>query len=148
MRKAFLVLLLAAPIFAYADTDYRDLLMKAMYAKDGKASAELSGKVAEMIRAQINRPNAKVVADVTTIAELKQEGCKRFQVRFTTPGTLLPMTDGQSRMLDMNMKLNMCQNGFPPGVESEQELVEKAITADQKGAFEPEKPATQKKKGR
>ena len=85
MRKAILVLLLAVPVFAYADTDYRDLLMKAMYAKDGKASVELTGKVAEMIRAQINRPNAKVVADVTTIAELKQEIAKLRQPEFTLP---------------------------------------------------------------
>ena len=106
-------LLGVAPLAAFADTDYRDLMLRAMNAKDGAVSVELTGRVAEMIRAQINRPNAKVIADVTTVAELKQEGCKRFQFRFTTPGTLLPMTDGQNRMLDMNFKLNMCRKGSP-----------------------------------
>lgn len=148
MKKVLFALLLAAPLIATADTDYRDLLMTAMHAKDGKTSVELTGRVAEMIRAQINRPNAKVIADVTTIAELKQEGCKRFNIRFTTPGTLLPMTDGQSRMLDMSMKLNMCQNGFPPGIENEQELVEQALKSEQKGAFTPDQPVSQKKKKR
>lgn len=122
--------LLAAPIAAFAvtnGTDYRDLLMKAMNAKDGKVTVDVTGKTAEVIRQQINRPNARVVAEVTTVGKLKQEGCKRFNIRYTTPGTLLPMTDGSSRMLDMSVKLNMCQNGLPPGVDSEYELEERMV---------------------
>ncbi|WP_126448101.1 hypothetical protein [Sulfuricystis multivorans] len=123
-----LLALLPAMTFAAGDgTDYRDLLMKAMNAKDGKASVEVTGRTAEMIRQQINRPNARVVAEVTTVANLKQEGCKRFNIRYYTPGTLLPMTDGSTRMLDMSVKLNMCQNGLPPGVDSEYELEERMV---------------------
>ena len=128
--KLLASMVLSAPIMAFAvtdGTDYRDLLMKAMNSKDGKVTVEVSGKTAEVIRQQINRPNARVVAEVTTVAKLKQEGCKRFNIRYTTPGTLLPMTDGSTRMLDMSVKLNMCQNGLPPGVDSEYELEERMV---------------------
>ena len=91
------------PITSNTGTDYRDLLLKAIDTKDGKVTVDVSGRTAEMIRQQINRPNARVVAEVTTIERLPQEGCKRFNIRFTTPGTLLPMTDGSSQMLDMSM---------------------------------------------
>lgn len=118
------------PISARTGTDYRDLLLKAMDAKDGRVVVDVTGKTAEMIRQQINRPNARVVAEVSTIEQLKQEGCKRFNIRFTTPGTLLPMSDGSTQMLDMSMKLNMCRNGFPPGTENEMELNELMLKAN------------------
>ena len=95
-------------------TDFRALLLEAMDAKDGKASADISGPVADKIRGTINRPNARIHADIITVQQLRQEGCKRFEIRFTTPGTLLPTTDGKSRMLDMSMQMNMCRNGMPP----------------------------------
>lgn len=126
----YALLVLSSPVMAVTvgdGTDYRDLLMKAMNAKDGKVVVDVTGKTAEVIRQQINRPSARVVAEVTTVARLKQEGCKRFNIRFTTPGTLLPMTDGSSRMLDVSVKLNMCQNGLPPGVDSEYELEERMV---------------------
>ena len=118
------------PIAARIGTDYRDLLLKAMDAKEGRVVVDVTGKTAEMIRQQINRPNARVVAEVSTIEQLKQEGCKRFNIRFTTPGTLLPMSDGSTQMLDMSMKLNMCRNGFPPGTENEMELNEMMMKAN------------------
>ena len=86
---------------------------------------EISGPMADMIRGQINRPDAKIIADVITVGDLPQAGCKRLAIRFTTPGTLLPMKDGQARMLDVALKLNMCENGMPPGVEDEKELQQK-----------------------
>ena len=70
------------------------------------------------------------ISTYTLILVQPQEGCKRFNIRFTTPGTLLPMTDGSSRMLDMSMKLNMCRNGFPPGTDNEMELNEKMMKAN------------------
>lgn len=118
------------PVTARTGTDYRDILLKAMDAKDGRVVVDVTGKTAEMIRQQINRPNARVVAEVSTIEQLKQDGCKRFNIRFTTPGTLLPMSDGSTQMLDMSMKLNMCRNGFPPGTENEMELNEKMMKAN------------------
>lgn len=139
------------PLTSNTGTDYRDLLLKAMDTKDGKVTADVTGKTAEMIRQQINRPNARVVAEVTTIERLPQDGCKRFNIRFTTPGTLLPMTDGSSQMLDMSMKLNMCRNGFPPGTDNEMELNEKMMKANAEAHSRPaqasfgEMPAQQQK---
>jgi hypothetical protein len=103
-----------ATMSSLQDTDFRKLVLQAMDAKDGKATADVTGKVADLIRQKINRPDARVVAEVTTVVELKQEGCKQFKIRYTTPGTLLPTADGSSRELDMSMMLNMCRNGQPP----------------------------------
>lgn len=115
------------PIEPRIGTDYRELLLRAMDSPDGRAVVDVTGKTADMIRQQINRPNARVVAEVTTVEHLNQEGCKRLKIRFTTPDVLLPMSDGSAKMLDMSMKLNMCRNGLPPGTENEMALNEKIM---------------------
>lgn len=105
------------PLIAHAESSHRELLLRAMKSPSGTASMEINGPMADMIRGQINRPNAKIIADVITVGDLPQAGCKRFAIRFTTPGTLLPTKEGQARMLDVALKLNMCENGMPPGAE-------------------------------
>lgn len=120
MKHVLLAAIFASlPVVANAlDTNFRSLIMEAMQSKTGSTTAELTGPLADIIRGRINRPNAKILAEVTTLEKLPQEGCKRFQIRFTTPGTLLPTEDGRQQMLDLNMKLNMCPNGMPPGVDA------------------------------
>lgn len=124
---------------SFPSTDFRDLILKAMHAKEGKSHVDLQGSVADMIRQQINHPNARVSAEVTTVEELKDDGCKRFQIRFTTPGTLLPMSDGSSQMFDMSMFLNMCKNGMPPGIADDAELTVRMHKAQQEDAARFEK---------
>ena len=121
MRRLIIIAMTILPVFAHAESSHRELLLRAMKSPSGTASMEINGPMADMIRGQINRPGAKIVADVITVGDLPQAGCKRFAVRFTTPGTLLPTKDGQSRMLDVAIKLNMCENGMPPGAEEGKE---------------------------
>ena len=125
MRRLIITVMTILPLIAYAESSHRELLLRAMKSPSGTASMEINGPMADMIRGQINRPNAKIIADVMTLGDLPQAGCKRFAIRFTTPGTLLPTKDGQDRMLDVALKLNMCENGMPPGVEDEKELQQK-----------------------
>jgi len=99
---------------AIADTNFRALMMEAMRSPSGKSTAVVAGPAADNIRAQIGRPDARIMAEVSIVEKLPQEGCKRLLLRFTTPGTLLPTNDGKSQMLDMGVKLNMCPNGLPP----------------------------------
>lgn len=138
MRLLHLILALALPLSATAQTrvgtDYKVLLLEAVNSPKGTSQAELSGPVADKIRADIQRPQAVVLAEVSTVEKLPQEGCKRLMVRFTTPGTLIPTSDGKSRMLDMNMKLNMCPNGLPPGATSESSPQEKSPPSDSSAA--------------
>lgn len=101
-----------------ADSAIRDLLLEAVKSKEGTASSEVTGQVADEIRAQIKRPGARVMANVSTLSLLPQAGCKRLLIRFSTPGTLLPTRDGDPAMLDLSVKLNVCPNGMPPGVDS------------------------------
>ena len=130
MRRLIITVMTILPLIAYAESSHRELLLRAMKSPSGTASMEINGPMADMIRGQINRPNAKIIADVMTLGDLPQAGCKRFAIRFTTPGTLLPTKDGQDRMLDVALKLNMCENGMPPGVEDEKGLQQK--TEEQK----------------
>ena len=125
MRRLIIIAMAILPCIAYAESSHRELLLRAMKSPSGTASMEISGPMADMIRGQINRPDAKIIADVITVGDLPQAGCKRLAIRFTTPGTLLPMKDGQARMLDVALKLNMCENGMPPGVEDEKGLQQK-----------------------
>ena len=125
MRRLIIIAMTILPVFAHAESSHRELLLRAMKSPSGTASMEINGPMADMIRGQINRPNAKIIADVMTLGDLPQAGCKRFAIRFTTPGTLLPTKDGQDRMLDVALKLNMCENGMPPGVEDGKELQQK-----------------------
>lgn len=125
MRRLIIIAITILPLIAHAESSHRELVLRAMKSPSGTASMEISGPMADMIRGQINRPNAKIIADVMTVGDLPQAGCKRFAIRFTTPGTLLPTKDGQARMLDVALKLNMCENGMPPGVEDGKELQQK-----------------------
>lgn len=102
---------------AFANTDFRDLLLQAMKSPTGSAKAEITGPVADTIRATIKKPKARVLANVTTVGNLPQEGCRRLNIQFTTPGTPLPMADGKNRPLDISMKLNLCENGQPPAID-------------------------------
>jgi hypothetical protein len=88
------------------DGDYKALMQKAV--KEGKAAAWVSGQVADYIREQIKRPEAKILLEVTRVDDHGKKGCHGLKLRFTTPGTLLPMSDGVSRELDMSSFMNMC----------------------------------------
>lgn len=118
MRILLLVLLSIASVAvnaqAFSGTDFKALLLEAINAPTGISKAEVTGPLADKIRGQIGQPTATVMAAVSVIEKLPQEGCKRLLIQITTPGTLLATSDGKSRPLEMMMKLNMCPNGLPP----------------------------------
>jgi hypothetical protein len=95
----------ASPIPVF-DGDYKALMQKAV--KEGKASAWLSGPVADYMREQIKRPNAKILLEATRLNGHGKSGCKGIQMKFTTPGTQLPLTDGTSKELDVGYLMNWC----------------------------------------
>lgn len=112
------LLLVVTTLSASADQNELKLLaLQALKSPSGSAKSEILGPYAEVIRAKTQRPDARVFAEVTTVATFKQQECKRINVRIFTPGTLLPTSDGSSRMLDMNAQMNMCPNGRPPDTE-------------------------------
>lgn len=124
--------LLFACQIAYADTDYRGLMLQAMKSPDGTYQEEVTGPIADVIRKQIHRPKAKVLATVTTVEALPQEGCKRFNIRFTTPGTYLPTKDSGNQPLSIDTRFNMCANGAAPGAEEVEEPVSSAPSKSKK----------------
>jgi hypothetical protein len=70
MRRLIIIAMTILPVFAHAESSHRELLLRAMKSPSGTASMEISGPMADMIRGQINRPNAKIVADVITVGDL------------------------------------------------------------------------------
>ena len=94
-------------------TDFKVLLLKAMRSPNGSATETINGPVADMIRGQIQKPDARVVATVTTLRALPVEGCKRMKVELATPGTKINALDGTQRPLELSFQMNMCENGIP-----------------------------------
>ncbi|MDR2014745.1 MAG: hypothetical protein LBP99_03870 [Azoarcus sp.] len=92
--------------------DYMKLMEKAV--KEGKASAYLSGQVADYIREQIKHPEAKILLEITRVDNHGKPGCHGLRMKFSTPGTLLPMTDGSSRELDLGHFTNLCPKSSSP----------------------------------
>lgn len=105
----------AAVSLSVSATDYKELLLRAMKAGGGPYSEDITGPVAEMIRGQTGRPDARVVGEVTTVKVLDEPGCRRLNLNVSTPGTYLPQKDGKQGIISMNLKLNMCESGLPPG---------------------------------
>lgn len=100
------------------ETGIKDLLLEALRSPSGSASADVVGPIADVIRRQINTPNARIHADVTTLMALSQDGCKRMSVRFSVPGVMLPTNTGALKEFFTTTTLNLCANGQPPGVVS------------------------------
>lgn len=112
------LILVATSFLAIADqNELKMLALEALKSPSGSAKGEITGHYAKVIQAKIQRADARVFAEITTVKVFKQQECKRLNVRIYTPGTLLPTTDGSSRMLDMSAQMNMCPNGRPPETE-------------------------------
>lgn len=89
----------------------KDVLLGALNSKSGTSEALVVGQLADNIRAQIQKPDARVMAKAVVVAPLPQEDCKVVELIFTTPGTKLRTPSGDMRELDMRMKFNVCKNG-------------------------------------
>lgn len=99
-------------------TDFKKLFLKALNSPTGNARTDVTGPVADSIRGQTNSPNARIVAEVETIQSLPQEGCKRMQLRLTSPGLMLETRTGSKAPLNLGVLINMCPNGEPPTHET------------------------------
>ena len=108
---------------AHAETDFRELLLEAVRSPSGTAQAFVEGPVAEKIRNGLKNPDVRVLADVTTLSKLKQEGCKQLSLRFTTPGSMMQSKEGTAVPFEMRMSVNMCPDGYPPMSEAGMEPV-------------------------
>jgi len=89
----------------------KDVLMGALASNKGVVEVVVVGQLADRIRAQIQRPDAKVVAKAKVIAPLAIENCSVVEVSFSTPGTRLKTPSGDMRELDLRMNFNVCKNG-------------------------------------
>lgn len=112
---AFLAIpLLLAVNFAQAQqvSDFKTAINTAL--KNGQSRSELNDPVAQVLRNQMRRPNARVILHVTTIGDLPQAGCKRLNLHFTSPGSALELVGGGTKDLDVSYGANMCQDGLAP----------------------------------
>jgi len=98
-------------------TDFKKLFLQALNSPSGKSRTDVTGPIADSIRLQTNSPNSRVVAEVNTVKDLPQNGCKRLRIVFTTPGMLYEMREGPKAPLKVGALINMCPDGQPPGDE-------------------------------
>ncbi|MBS4019979.1 MAG: hypothetical protein KGZ68_17290 [Dechloromonas sp.] len=80
----------------------------------GPIKVMLTSESAEPIAMNMRRPGTRIFAEVSPIGELEEPGCRRLQVRITSPGSQLELKDGGTRDLDESFSLGMCANGTAP----------------------------------
>jgi hypothetical protein len=92
--------------------DFRELMVEAIDASDGKAQGQLVGEMVQALSAGL-KTTAPVLVDVRTELDYAQEGCRRLVVTFSQDGVHLPGFDKpQHRSMDMG--INYCRDGKPP----------------------------------
>ena len=117
MCKSSVLLFLAISAispFVHANTSPKELVLQALRSDTGSASGFINDSTADMIRSSINVPNTLIFVEITTLKKLKQKGCRRLQVKFTTPTPVIKTKDGKAARLDIAQALNVCENGEPP----------------------------------
>lgn len=81
----------------------------------GPVRVQLTPESAAPILQTMHRTGLAVFAEVRPIADLKEPGCKRIEVRLTAPGSKLELKAGGTADLDQSMQLNVCEKGRPGG---------------------------------
>jgi hypothetical protein len=92
--------------------DFRELMVEAIDAPDGKAQGQLVGEMVQALSAGL-KTNAPVLVDVRTERRYAQEGCRRLVVTFSQDGVHLPGFD-KPQQRSMDMGINYCRDGKPP----------------------------------
>jgi len=80
----------------------------------GPVKVMLSHESSEPIAKNMRREGIQVFAEVTPIGDLFEPGCRRIQVRMTSPGSKLELKGGGTKDLDETFSLGLCANGTPP----------------------------------
>jgi hypothetical protein len=80
----------------------------------GPIKVMLTAESADPIAKNMRRPGIQIFAEVSPIGELEEAGCRRLQVRITSPGSQLELKAGGIRDLDESFSLGMCANGTAP----------------------------------
>ena len=97
-------------------SEVRGLLLAAIDAKDGSASARLTGPIAQKLRTETKAPaNTRVLATVTTVSVFRP-GCKRLRLTFAMPTHKMATINGTREPFVMFYELNLCRDGQPPQV--------------------------------
>lgn len=112
-------LMMILPVIAIAETQIKQLMIQALESPSGTSSSDINDELAEVFRRGIQVPGARIHAEATVVGRLANDGCGRVKVRFSTPGTVLPMSDGTSKPLDISMEMNICKDGQPPPTKTD-----------------------------
>ena len=103
---------LAAASAAAADNaSVGQLMLQAIDTPDGTARGIIGGPVARKFR-ETTRSVSPVTAEVTTVGNFSQEGCKRLKVRLGQAN--VSTADGRLAEFSFAYALNLCRDGGPP----------------------------------
>jgi hypothetical protein len=108
MALCFFALLGSKDILA---ADLKQHLIAAIDAPNGQSDGELSGPMAEFLKAQ-TRSTAPVMVQVRTVKKFAAAGCARLQA--TLLQDAVPTQDGKRIPFAVRYELNLCRDGQPP----------------------------------
>ncbi len=110
---------MSAQAFSMDYTSVKQLMVRAIDARDGKAQRFIVGSIADKFKKSTGS-SGRVRAEVSTIKSFNREGCKRLNVRLIQSD--VPTTDGKTADFGVDYGLNMCRDGSPPteGMDLEQ----------------------------
>ena len=117
---AFLIaMVLSAGASAAEYSSIKQLLVGAIDASDGRTSGFILGQITEKFK-RTTGSSAPILAEISTIRNFKQEGCKRLNVRLTQSG--VATSEGRTADFGMDYGLSLCRDGSPPteGMDLEQ----------------------------
>lgn len=89
----------------------KSLMLGAIDAADGSARGVIVGPIARKFVATTGS-GAPVLAEVTTLKNFRQEGCKRLNVQLKQAN--VPAQDGKLAEFGIDYRLNLCRDGSPP----------------------------------
>ncbi len=113
-RALLLIVLAVSAQQAVATTEFtsiKPLLLQAIDAPDGRAEGIVVGPIALHWKAS-TKSTAPLLVEVTTLKRLKQEGCRRLNVRFKQEN--VASKEGKQTEFAMDYGINVCRDGSPP----------------------------------
>ena len=102
----YAALLLATPCMA---NQYASLLQEAFHAQSGSASGIVTGRIPESMRRFLGKPDASILATVTTLPTQLKPGCKRMRIALSPIGVVFQATDGRKGPISFNVDVNHCE---------------------------------------
>ena len=108
-----------------AAADLKAHLLAALDSPGGRSEGDLSGRMADLVRAQ-TRSSAPVRVQVRRLTTFAQAGCARLQATLVQED--VPTSEGKQFPFAVRYELNLCRDGQPPSEGIDLEAATRALS--------------------